>query len=704
MKNKILLIIFALLSTVASKAQISVLSFEKDAGALDARINSVTNDNDQTCALIKIITTEKGFAFETDALGICRTEDDHTAEVWVYVAPGSRWIRLKHPQLGQSDRYEYKIPIEAACTYRMKIATGKVTTFVEEANKENYFVMTVEPKNASVKIDGKLEVNKNGVVSKMLSVGKHSYLVDCKLYHSQTGEFEILPTQKTELNLSLQPNYGYFKITSKPESGAVVVIDGEQQGETPFTTDKLVPKEYEIQLVKDMYLPATKKIVLQGNGETMNVELVMEANFAEPKVSCADNTAEIWINDEKKAVGSWTGRLSAGVYKMEARKNAHRTASQSVTLQRGNSQAIVLNAPMPICGKLNVNSDPVGADILLDGKKVGTTPEIIDKVLIGKHELKLRKAGCADVVQTVTVEEGKTVDVMPTLATGKTVTIKSTPADGTLYVDGTLLGSAPQTSTLTFGKHKLKVEKNGETKEMEIDVTENGPSNWTVELKRDCSPVTDIDGNTYKTVLIGSQCWMAENLRTTKYADGTSISLGSSTSTTKAYRYYPNNNSSNVGTYGYLYNWKAVMRNSSSSSANPSGVQGICPNGWHVPSDAEWTQLTGYVGSQSQYVCGSNNTYIAKALVSTMGWNSSSNNCAVGNNPSSNNATGFYAVPAGYYCGYYYDFGYSAYFWSATQYGSYYAYGRYLYFDYAYVRRYCDYRKVVGFSVRCLRD
>ena len=78
--------------------------------------------------------------------------------------------------------------------------------------------------------------------------------------------------------------------------------------------------------------------------------------------------------------------------------------------------------------------------------------------------------------------------------------------------------------------------------------------------------VTDVDNNTYNTVQIGTQCWMKENLRTTRYANGTSIALGSSTSSTTAYRYYPDNNSSNVSTYGYLYNWKALMGNSSSSS------------------------------------------------------------------------------------------------------------------------------------------
>ena len=216
--------------------------------------------------------------------------------------------------------------------------------------------------------------------------------------------------------------------------------------------------------------------------------------------------------------------------------------------------------------------------------------------------------------------------------------------------------------------------------------------------------VTDIDGNSYDAVRIGDQIWMAENLRTTRYANGTSIPLGTSTSTITSYRYNPNDNANNVPTYGYLYNWPAVMHGASSSEANPSGVQGICPDGWHVPSDAEWTQLTNYVGSQTQYQFDNSSDNIAKALASTTGWNSSTETCAVGNNPSTNNATGFSALPAGrYYYGSYNNFGYNANFWSATEDNDNLAYYRGLYYIDASVFRlgsnpYC------GFSVRCVKD
>ena len=222
--------------------------------------------------------------------------------------------------------------------------------------------------------------------------------------------------------------------------------------------------------------------------------------------------------------------------------------------------------------------------------------------------------------------------------------------------------------------------------------------------------VTDIDGNVYNTVQVGNQCWMRENLRTTRYADGTTIPMGSTYSLTEPYRYAPGSNQSNeenmvnVPRYGYLYNWPAVMHGASGSEANPSGVQGICPTGWHVPSDAEWTQLTNYVGSQSQYQCNGNSANIAKALASTTGWSSSTTTCTVGNDLSTNNATGFSALPAG--CnsvGNYYNFGNDASIWSATENGGYDAYVRGLGFSYAFVHR-GNYGKRDGFSVRCVRD
>ena len=215
--------------------------------------------------------------------------------------------------------------------------------------------------------------------------------------------------------------------------------------------------------------------------------------------------------------------------------------------------------------------------------------------------------------------------------------------------------------------------------------------------------VTDYDGNVYNTVQIGNQCWMKENLRTTHYADGIAIPAGSTGSYEVAYRYNPNNDANNVATYGYLYNYMALMHGAASSAANPSGVQGICPAGWHVPSDAEWTQLTDYVRSVPAYVCGGYNSTIAKALASTTGWNSDSNNCTVGNEQSANNATGFNALPAGYYSSSIYRAsGSQVDFWSSTELYSGIGWNRYLTYNNPGVYRSANLDGTIGCSVRCL--
>jgi len=225
-------------------------------------------------------------------------------------------------------------------------------------------------------------------------------------------------------------------------------------------------------------------------------------------------------------------------------------------------------------------------------------------------------------------------------------------------------------------------------------ITRNWPSQ--------CGTVTDYDGNTYHTVQIGSQCWMKENLRTTHYADGTAIPTTSGSSETVGYYYQRPN--INVVQYGLLYNWLAAMHGVASSNSNPSGVQGACPDGWHLPSDAEWYILTGFVSSIPRYRCDNNTTYIAKALSGKTGWTNNTNSCYVGNLQSNNNATGFNGQPAGYhYDGSFYQLGNISYIWSSTENDSSTALYRVLGYQYATVNR-PSYSKKYAYSIRCVKD
>jgi len=223
---------------------------------------------------------------------------------------------------------------------------------------------------------------------------------------------------------------------------------------------------------------------------------------------------------------------------------------------------------------------------------------------------------------------------------------------------------------------------------------------YSIWCNSPCEGITAVtyNGVTYNTVQIGNQCWLKENLRTTKYNDGTSITNVTDnatwTSTTSgAYCCY-SNNTSNCTTYGALYNWYAVNTGK------------LCPSGWHVPSDAEWTTLTNYLSADSTYWCGSNSSYIAKSLASTTSWISSTTTCAVGTNLSANNSTGFSALPGGKRYGSDGSFntlGYDGYWWSSTENDGSNAWDRNLHCSNANVDR-SNTNKRHGFSVRCLRD
>jgi uncharacterized protein (TIGR02145 family) len=192
------------------------------------------------------------------------------------------------------------------------------------------------------------------------------------------------------------------------------------------------------------------------------------------------------------------------------------------------------------------------------------------------------------------------------------------------------------------------------------------------------------EGKTYKTVEIGTQTWMAENLNYAASGSKCGSTLSGKGTLGEV-------NTSTCDTYGRLYNWATAMANSASSFVNPSGVKGVCPTGWHLPSDAEWTTLTYYVDSFYEYP--------GTKLKATSGW-FLNNSVPIGTDD-----YGFSALPGGY--GYsrgdFGNAGNSGFWWSATEYGASLAYYRSLHSGGTNVDRNRN-DKTDLYSVRCVQD
>jgi len=208
-----------------------------------------------------------------------------------------------------------------------------------------------------------------------------------------------------------------------------------------------------------------------------------------------------------------------------------------------------------------------------------------------------------------------------------------------------------------------------------------------VTLSNGGNPVTvaDIDGNVYQTVTIGTQVWMSENLKVTQYHDSTAIPNVSDAGkwtelTTGAYCNF-NNEISNAATYGCMYNFYAV-----------ADSRNLCPTGWHVPTDSEWTTLETFLGYSSPTPGGN----LKEA--GTSHW--------ISPNTGADNSSGFSALPGGYRDnsnGRFYYLGIDGYWWSASEYYALHAFCRKLFYYDASVYR-TTYSKLDAFSVRCVRD
>jgi uncharacterized protein (TIGR02145 family) len=213
--------------------------------------------------------------------------------------------------------------------------------------------------------------------------------------------------------------------------------------------------------------------------------------------------------------------------------------------------------------------------------------------------------------------------------------------------------------------------------------SENKDSTEFKTLLQASETVKDVDENEYNTVKIGKQTWMVKNLKTTKYNDGTAIPLVTDGAawaalSTPGYCWYSNEESLFKPSYGALYNGYAVSTGK------------LCPTGWHIPGNAEWTALIAYLGGEN----------VAGEKLKDYGttyW--------VSPNTGATNESGFTALPGGvrYHDGQFHDFGFSGCWWSSTEYSASRAYFFYMYYEYGNVSRFDNFKKI-GFSVRCMKD
>jgi len=231
----------------------------------------------------------------------------------------------------------------------------------------------------------------------------------------------------------------------------------------------------------------------------------------------------------------------------------------------------------------------------------------------------------------------------------------------------------------------------------QLTASPRGLGTWTCGERL----LDDRDGQTYATMQYGDQCWFVENLNIGTRIDGITTSTNENTAIEK-YCWNDIETNCNNG-YGGMYQWWEAMNYTTSTS------QGICPDGWHIPTSDDWNEFILYIKSNPNYVCNGITNNIGKALASTFGWTEYIDDiCDVSNEQPTNNSSGFNALTTGLRNiepTYFANRGWGAYFWSSSfNPNLVYNYSLVCTQPYFYSNTNVNANRSFGFSVRCLKD
>ncbi|MCK5907824.1 MAG: PEGA domain-containing protein, partial [Flavobacteriales bacterium] len=313
MKTKLLILFLFPFALLAQSQGLAVQSFKKLSSDLDARVNyPKTDQNGEKCAIIKVVTTQKGFSWEGDALGIVKTEYK-VGEYWLYVPHGARRLTVKHEKLGVLRDYVYPHSIKESTVYELVLKSGNARTIVEEIEiPTQWLVISSKPDSALVYIN---DVYKGETTFQQeLQIGEYTYRIEYPMYHTQSGVL-LLDTAKQShiIEVNLKKNYGSIALSSHPENGAKVIIDGKDTGKkTPCIVDYLKSGEHTISLRHKWYNPVTKKVIINDEQETKTI-VSMEQNYGDVRI-VADNESSVYIDGVYKNNGVWEGRLLTGLH------------------------------------------------------------------------------------------------------------------------------------------------------------------------------------------------------------------------------------------------------------------------------------------------------------------------------------------------------------------------------------------------------
>ncbi|MBR5830446.1 MAG: PEGA domain-containing protein [Tidjanibacter sp.] len=460
--RRVIMIAMALVVGVSAVAQEHTMSISEspveDATDLDARAYFPRRDvNDEVCALLKVTPTnpmKNKLILEVGGLGVVDRVEQENGEIWFYLP--ARVKNLRFSCAGYTTPPAIPVNFKSGYVYRLTIYTDAIVQSVQNAvlsatflkiivNVEGAVVSlgrTAEYEMVSKNLDGK-------IFTQRLNFGTYHYKVEHPLYETTSGTIEV-KAGLADQHINLKPAYGYLNITSSP-SGASLYVDGKKVGTTPWSGEERFGRgRVEVKIQTDNYYPLRQEIAIAGKGEAEKFHFDLRPQFGTVECVCDDAEAELWIDEEYKGKGRWTGPIgSLSQHILEARRAGHQSQSVVIAVKEGESATYRVGPPVALYGMLELQTTPELCEIKVDGKAMGTTPTILS-LLVGKHKVELSADGYqtdafeVEIAHNQTSALAKTLKVKsvstPTSALAPAPTAAKTYKVGDLYDDGVKKG------------------------------------------------------------------------------------------------------------------------------------------------------------------------------------------------------------------------------------------------------------------------
>ena len=410
--NRIIVMIAAwmLAAAVAVAQEATVKRVEMTPNDLSGSKYVRTDNNGEACALVRVEVIADNVEFFGNVI---QPVEHKTGDYWVYMIGGTKMLQIKSPSflplmINFADYGIDALIPKMTYVITLSLPASAAPQQQSATSGRNYLIMNVSPANAKVTIDGAEREVRDGKVKTLLRHGTYAYHVEAPGYLPEDGQMTV-GSDRAERTVTLRSTKGTLAVSTTTPS-TEIYVNGERVG-TGSWRGELFPDTYAVEGRLAGYRNAELSATVT-TGQTTNVTIpALSSVTGTLSIKSTTPSTEIYVNGERKGTGSWNSSMYPDTYVIEGRLPSHRTVEQVVTVSTGQTATITLPALSPILGSLNVDYEPMGASISIDGTARGTTPAVFDDLLIGSHSVTIAADGFAPQTLTATVTEGQLTDL-----------------------------------------------------------------------------------------------------------------------------------------------------------------------------------------------------------------------------------------------------------------------------------------------------